>query len=85
LYFFTVVEQLVLQILPEDLPWGLAILLSIEDFNMLKSVLTKIPLTPVSFNVITYFLALLIAKQLDRLEETLKKSPNEVCINLFYP
>ncbi|XP_021958481.1 neuroblastoma-amplified sequence [Folsomia candida] len=74
----SVLEQLVLMILPEDLLWGLAILFSIEDLDVIQSVLSKIPVTPVSNSVIIYYLSLLIAKRMDRLESTLQKDPNKI-------
>lgn len=70
-------------ILPEDLLWGLAILFSIEDLDVIQSVLSKIPVTPVSNSVIIYYLSLLIAKRMDRLESTLQKDPNKVSKQLF--
>jgi hypothetical protein len=82
---YLVVEQLVLGILPEDLPWGLAILFSIEDMEALKSVLLHVPATPISLNVLIYFLAVLISKKIDRFETTLKTDPNQVWQQMLKP
>jgi len=51
-------------VLPQDLPWGLAILFSIEDneIEMLTFVLSKLPVSRIATLVALYHLALRIQK-----------------------
>ena len=60
-----VLEQLVNDILPEDIPWGLAILSSIEDIDVLSQVLNYIPPTEVSHKVIVSYLAFRVVQELN--------------------
>ena len=60
-----VLEQLVNDILPEDIPWGLAILSSIEDIDVLSQVLNYIPHTEVSHKVIVSYLAFRVVQELN--------------------
>ena len=59
-------EQLVCGVLPQDLPWGLAILFSIddEDVEVLSLVLSKLPNSPIAVLVCLYHLALRIQKRI---------------------
>jgi hypothetical protein len=84
---FTVVEQLVAEILPEDLLWGMAILLSIENVEAIGRVLSRIPSTPTSLTVILYFLSVSILKRqhIENDEDLYLKDPNKVCVRFFYP
>ncbi|CAG7659244.1 unnamed protein product [Allacma fusca] len=62
---FKVLEQLVSEILPEDVPWGLAILSSIDDVTVLSKVLQSVPQTQTSYRIILAYLSYRINKELN--------------------
>jgi len=69
-----VVSCLVCDILPEDLSWGLALLLSIEDRKEGLRILSTLPQTPLVNVLRLYYLALVIKKTFEGLLSIHQKS-----------
>ena len=71
-------------ILPEDIPWGLAILSSIDDIDVLSQVLNYIPHTEVSHKVIVSYLAFRVVQELNKDEvDTLASGVTRVSKTCF--
>ncbi|CAL8069233.1 unnamed protein product [Orchesella dallaii] len=75
---FSVTKQLVLEILPEDIPLGLAILLSIKNVEALEIIFADFPLTPLALAIILYSLSMMIQRSYADIDTIYKKNPNQL-------
>lgn len=76
-----VVKQLVLEILPEDIPLGLAILFSIKETDTLEAVFADLPSTPLALSIVLYSLSVMLQQSItSKFEGVYLKNPNQVNI-----
>ncbi|ODN02446.1 Neuroblastoma-amplified sequence [Orchesella cincta] len=75
---YFIAKQLVLEILPEDIPLGLAILLSIKNVETLEIIFAELPLTPLALAIILYSLSVMIQRSQMDVDHLFKKNPNQL-------
>lgn len=67
-----------LEILPEDIPLGLALLFSIKEVDTFEAIFVDLPTTPLALSLVLYTLSVLLQKTFRDVESIFLENPNRV-------